>query len=276
MKKKSFLVLIILYCLSLAGCVQNTVNDPSTGEIVLSEKKYSYTDGTYIAYSAYYDNNGYAPVMQLVVSGGIVDSVRFDYFRADGSRYSQNTAESLAEEVSVFKSEVKSLNSTLLQSQTYTDLNALSDTDLNDVYTKFAETLFAKLLSGDTSPAGIVLGQVYSAAAEKNAYGYAPTLIVTYENNEITAVSFSQISDLGENISDLKVYTDLYHTQNAITYAQALEYLNTVPTDKATLTKAISTGIDRTLLNAYNRLAAQIAAKHHPFQSDPYSLFSSK
>ncbi|MFA0816591.1 MAG: hypothetical protein ACC608_12495 [Anaerofustis sp.] len=273
-KKILSFIFIVLFAATAAGCMSDSVNDPSTGEIITYQNKYQYIDGTYVAYGTYYNDNGYVPALLLTVQNGIVVCADFDLFDAQGNRYSQNASADTSEDRSLFRTEVKSLNSALLQSQNYTQLDTGSAT--GELYQKLASVLFPLLISGDTTPAAVDMALTYHASAAANAYGYYPMLSVTYSDAIITKIEFVQLDAQNNNIVNLKEYTDTYRAKNGITYQDALAMLETIPDDSATLTKTQVTGIDKDLLSTYNKLASAVSAKHQIFQSDPTSLFSSK
>ena len=274
MKKLSCLLILLLLCTTTVGCMSEYANDPNNGEILKYENKYAYIDGTYLAYGTYYNNEGYVPAMQLTVKNGIINRVRFDLFDTVGTAYSEITDPALAEEISLFNTEVKSLNSALLQAQTYTQLD--TDNDTNTIYHNMASALFANLTTGVTDPIPVDFANTYSALGAINTYGFYPILTVSYSGALITQTSFAQLDAQNHDIADLKTYTDLYDQKNDLSYRDAIAILNTLPNDKMTLGKSTEAGLDKDLLAVYNKLAAVVAAKHQPYQSDPLSLFSSK
>ena len=274
MKKLSCLLILLLFCTATVGCMPEYANDPNNGDILKYENKYAYIDGTYLAYGTYYNNEGYVPAMQLTVQNGIIKRVRFDLFDTAGTPYSQITDTALAEDISLFNTEVKSLNSALLQAQTYTQLD--TDNITAAIYQTMASALFANLKTGITEPLTVDFANTYSAIGSINTYGYYPMLTVSYSGALLTQISFTQIDAQNHDIADLNAYTGLYDQKNDLSYRDALSILNALPNDKTTLGKSTGAGLDKDLLAVYNKLASVVGAKHQSFQSDPLTLFSNK
>lgn len=277
--KKLFqiIVLVCFYTVILFGCTKNIAVDSNTQGIDATNKRHIYQDGQYTAHASYFNDEGYAPILEICVTDGIITNIYYDLYSSNGTYFSMLTDEKFKSDIQSFNTELKSLNTQLLQSQTYLRPEVVSSSQLQANYTAMTSALIPKMLSGDHSSTKVALAQSYTATGSvMNEFGYYYKLSVKYYNDVITEIKFIQINEEGEDIivPDQKL-NDFYDQYN-IDYLEFLDMIQSIPEDRLILQKVSPIELYDPLFEVYNELAAIIDAKRTEFIYDTQSLFSNK
>ncbi len=200
MKKKLTAIFILLSVLFTASCESGLINDADTGEINLSENKYSYSDGTYICGYDYYDENGYFAAMKMDIVGGIIKSVRFDYFDKKGNALSEAKSEALAETISNLKSTRRSLYTQTLANQRISGIQySKSDRFTTDYLSLASDILFSAANSYDKVIIKESINK-YHAAIEITPEVTAE-LSATFISDDISEITFDILAQSGASLS---------------------------------------------------------------------------
>ena len=276
-KTVSFILLTCFYMVILFGCTKNIAVDPNTQELDTADKKYLYQDGQYIAHASYFNDDGYAPILEVCVTDGIITNVYYDLYSRDGTYFSMLTDEKLKSDLQSFNTELKSLNTRLLQTQTYVQSETASSSLLQTNYIEMTSALIPKMLNGDHSVIDVALTQSYTATdSEINQLGYYYQLTVKYYNDVIVEIKLVQINDEGEDIFASNQKLKDFNDQYGIEYLEFLEMIQSIPEDRHTLQKSSPIETFAPLFQAYNTLTETIDEKHSEFSYDAQTLFSNK
>ena len=278
MKKQfSFIILACFYMVILFGCTKNIAVDPNTQGIATASKKYIYQDGQYTAYASFYNNEGYAPILQICVTDGIITNIYYDLYSSDGTYFSMLADEKFKSDIQSFNTELKSLNTRLLQTQTYLQPEIVSSSQLQANYIAMTSALIPKMLSGDHSSTKVALAQFYTATGTAmNELGYYYQLSVKYYNDVITEIKFIQLNEEGEDILASNQKLNDFYDQYNIDYLEFLDLIQSIPEDRLMLQKVSPVESYDPLFEAYNVLTKTIDTKHAEFLYDAQALFSNK
>ena len=263
--------------LILFGCTKNIAVDPSTQGIDTANKKYVYQDGQYTAYASYYNDEGYAPILEICVTNGIITNIYYDLYSSDGTYFSMLADEKFKSDVQSFNTELKSLNTRLLQTQTYLQPETVPSSQLQTNYIAMTSALIPKMLSGDHSATEIPLAQSYTATdTVMNELGYYYQLSVKYYDDVITEIKFLQLNEDGEDILVSSQKLSDFHDRYKIDYLEFLDMIQPKPEDRLTLQKVSPIEAYDPLFEVYNTLAETIDKKHAEFLYDAQLLFSNR
>ena len=277
--KKLFLIIILtcFYLIILFGCTKNIAVDPSLEGLDTVDKKYVYQDGQYTAHASYFNDEGYAPILEICVKDGIMTNIFYDLYSIDGTYFSMLADEEVKSEIQSFNNELKSLNTRLLQSQTYLRPEIVSSSQLQTNYIEMTSTLIPKMLSGDQNAVEVALSESYTATSTSmNEFGYFYQLSVRYSNDIISEIKLVQLNEQGEEVlpsnQELKDFNDHY----GIDYFQFLDMIQSIPEDRLTLQKISPNEAYDPLFEVYNTLTEIIDKKHTELLYDSHVLFSNR
>lgn len=273
MKKIRIAVMVALLPLLLSGCLYTTLNDAESGEIVIGELKRPFQDGVYCAYSAYLNNDGYCAVMKVSVNNNMITAINFDYADTAMHRFSRNMPGASAEAVQSFKTTIKNLTSIVIADQEYLSIRSLATDKMSKDFLALIVLIYPNLQSGDTSVQALVQSESYTASSAALYNGYRPTLTVEYTGNAVSLINFSMTDDNGNVLETANAPEGTLPKDSAYTYANIIQYINTVPDDKQTLYKSAPSSEWNFLFNMYNALTSDIREKHVPANIDVTSVF---
>lgn len=268
-------VFITVMILTQSACASGNINDRETGDIILGEKKYSYTDGTYVAHSAFYNDSGCAYAMLIKVENGLINTVYFDRFDTALNAYSLSAAASDSESSEHFGADVKSLCTSLLQEQTYRTNVSSSDPTPYE-FAELAKACTENASAGNFAPIAVHEEQTYTASVSSVYYPVISSLGVRYTNSEISQIDFYQTNPDGNKLTNYPPNPDGSIADRDYSYSDQINSLNAIPEDRITLHKAGYLPAGEALFADYNALCSAILAKREAFAPDVYSLFSSR
>lgn len=200
MKKIIIVLTALLMILPLFSCEKDLVNNADTGEIIIAENKYTYTDGTYYASYDYFDSDGYCPAMMMKINGGVIRNVRFDYFTKDNTPLSENTDESYSEKAASLRSLRKSLYTQTLASQSLTGITYSQSDKFSVDYLSLAREILTS--AGKDGENVIILRSVNAYSAEYPLdEGIFAKLTVTFVSKDISSIVFSITDENGNAIT---------------------------------------------------------------------------
>ena len=256
MKKIILLILSLLLVLPVCSCERDLINNADTGEIILTEKKYSYTDGTYYAGYGYIRPDGTSPAAMVIISDGLIKSIRFDYFNSSADSVLENKDAENPEKINELKSARKALYNQTLSMQSVTGINYTRD----DVFTEDYLTLISAILrsasSGGQTTMILPLSGVYEAR-ENITDELTAVMKVSFLSDNISDISFDIISPDGNSIAeDEALCTELF----GITpedFREVRNVLEKLPVDNS-LSKTDGDESLEKIFAIYNDLSAQI------------------
>ncbi|MBR6800783.1 MAG: hypothetical protein IKM61_03425 [Eubacteriaceae bacterium] len=256
MKKIILLILSLLLVLPVCSCERDLINNADTGEIILTEKKYSYTDGTYYAGYGYFRPDGTSPAAMVIISDGLIKSIRFDYFNSSADSVLENKDAENPEKINELKSARKALYNQTLSMQSVTGINYTRD----DVFTEDYLTLISAILrsasSGGQTTMILPLSGVYEAR-ENITDELTAVMKVSFLSDNISDISFDIISPDGNSIAeDEALCTELF----GITpedFREVRNVLEKLPVDNS-LSKTDGDESLEKIFAIYNDLSAQI------------------
>ena len=257
-KTVSLLLVLFLLFSIISACGKNDTTD----EITL---KYNYYDGEYIAYDSYFDDEGYAYAMKMVVSEGIITHIFFDKYDTDYKALSNSDDPELQEAAKLFSSDIKSLNSAVFQSQYYSSIN---DTPVNDEilrknYYQLAVLLIRAALNEDAEKTISVSNRnTYVRNSEIFSERYTARLALDYSGEYISGISFYITDEYGLKIDSFPIEAD----ETYLSYSEQLRTLSLYESDEISAQKEDSNGnILPELLSVYNKLCNEIEKSRKTF-----------
>ncbi len=200
--KKKFIVLLLLTAslIFIVSCEKDLINNADTGEIVLSEPKYTYADGTYFCGYDYFGQDGYAAAMKMVVDKGVIKSIRFDYFDKNGKAMSETDDDTMQASVSELRSVRKSLYNHTLAKQNISGLqHSSADRFTRDYCTLASEILYSASSDGENIITAKSIN-TYSSTVNLTQNVLA-TLTVTCLSDEISELDFDITDPNGSSLS---------------------------------------------------------------------------
>lgn len=274
MKKFIVYIIIILSVFSFTGCKSKYINKPEDGSIKEFEIRNKYKDGKYIVTGDYFDNDGKVAFLKITVNDGLIKKVKFDYIYKDSSFMSKKSSKEI-EDIETITFHIKNLNSKTVQQQGI--IPNEKDGEYSKItydYITLLSALLKKAEQEDTEISTVTLNQTYSQTQESDNEGYESTLEVSYKNNVIKKVSFTQKDSNGDNKADNKDFIESYYKKYNISYKKHITKLEEMSIDSETLEAVIITE-PNPLTSTYNLLASKINEKRIAFNPKDYSSLSS-
>ncbi|NLW69590.1 MAG: hypothetical protein GX061_00675 [Eubacteriaceae bacterium] len=274
--KKIIALLTVFVLIITAGCAnKGIINDPDTGLITPEEPEFTYTDGKYIVYTDYYDPAGYAAAIQLIVTEGIITQSNFDIFDTKLNRYTKTEDEALLDSAEALRTEIKSLNTHLMQAQSSTGLKSVSE--YGSYYIILVRQAIKNAAEGVNTPTAVSLRQEYRAEAQDTSQENTPPLIsgltAAFMGDEIISLNFSQTME-GKRVQDWPNIYPSVEQEEEYTYSRAIALINEMPENSESLIKESPCERAKALFNTYNTLAEEITKRHKKFEANYSSLFS--
>ena len=272
-KKILCVISFMLPLFFLMSCSSEIINNKDTGDIVLTDKKYAYIDGTYVAFYTYYNDEGNAYAMKITVENGLINTVNFDMFDYALNAYSQTAPTT---QRAHFSSSVTTLCASLMQNQTFKANTSESD-KVAYAFMLLAKACTNSASTGDTTPIAVYEdSSVYNSSIPSLHYNAVSSLSVKYQNGALSQITFSQSSAEGSRISAYPSRLDEVVYDYVVSYSDMVNFFNTLPEDGATLYKATCPPAGELFLDDYNTLCSIILSKRVVFSADVYSLFSNR
>lgn len=265
--RTALIMMTMIFVISSSACTdRRSVNDADTGEVQPGELKYSYTDGSYKAYTPYYNDEGYAAAMKLTVENGIISEIRFELYDRDMEPYSQRYGEEYEAENEEFRSTVKNLNTRFMQAQSSDDLR--SSSRYAEYYLPLARECEAMALEGAEEEREVILTEEYNASIvpeeeSEDALSYA--LTVRYQGEKVIYISFRELSSDGKRLTGFPEGF-VPPEEVSVTYQEMSNYLNLVTEDMTELKKDNPWDCPLNEIDMYNVLSDMIERKHVWFE----------
>ncbi|MDR2520305.1 MAG: hypothetical protein LBC69_04575 [Eubacteriaceae bacterium] len=261
-------------CLALAialiACSGESLADEN-GKIEVGRLKHAYTDGSYIAYGSYISDSGFAPALQIYVSGGVINKASFDYFSIDGQRLSASTEFTSSEKLAQLNSDRQKLANELIQNQDPDSVDiAAPETEYARDFRALAKALALKLVAYD-KPVAVNFKYEYKALYQDNATGQVFTLNVVCLGGEIQSISFRHFLPPGREARLDENYISGFFAQYGIPYAEEVGKLEKTEGSIESFAKDLPPANGPAFLyEAFNAMASEISVIAKPV---PASLF---
>lgn len=256
MKKNFIVIILILFSLIFCSCSNDTINNKETGKVKDYEYEQKYKNGTYYAYSKYFNDSKEYPVLSVRVKNKIITKVEFYYIN---SKY--EVVKNLANEQFL----IDNLNTLVLQNQGKIKYE-LEQEDLSFILTDYNVLLSSviSMMKGEDKLSHIVdIDYEYSSKSKIDNFGYISELKVAYKNDIISDVKFVQINSIGEGKDSH--YTEEFLSKNGIGYEDYIKSISSLSIGKRKLIKSENSLSED---NIYNRLAKQINDKRKRVKRD--------
>lgn len=184
--------------LLLTGCTEKElINDPTTGSILSIENLQSLNDGLYSAATNYYDSNGYAQQLSILIKNGLITRVNLkeiDKNQADRltTAGSDVTWENLA--VANLGTLYLRLYNELILSQNPDEIDAVSGaTQTSERYVKLSKAILAQAAKGDHEPIKIDTLDTYSITSPPDRDGYQGLMEASFNGSTLIALNYDEI-----------------------------------------------------------------------------------
>jgi major membrane immunogen (membrane-anchored lipoprotein)/predicted small secreted protein len=187
-----------------------------------------YVDGTYKAANETFATNGWRPFLNLVVRSGKIDSVVFDYEKADGSLKSADAgyAERMFAKSGVTPVEAaEKLTASLKASQDITMVDTVTGaTSTSNNFKNLATALLKNAEAGNKADVRIGTG-TYKAAGVPDERQWKPEIEITYTNGRITEIAYKEAKADGSSKTTDPGYATRYRTEEGLTFGEMVDRL---------------------------------------------------
>jgi len=270
MTKKFFLILLIPLLL-LSACSKDYVND-SEGQIPFPEQSPVLLDGEYHASFEHGNNEGYRPEMAVTVKEGLITRVNYREISLDGKDKISD-----AEYYEAFKEE-HNLDLQALYLRLYTNLiknqstNSLPSTgdfpDMRNYFKKLSDSIILSARRGLTDPSLIPMDDVYYDTGEYDSNGYNGRISITYVNNVIIDVKYTEMNQNDEPKEDIEDLDEVYQQHYGISLGEMFDlYANQIIQNNSIAPLDSITGATRTQ-EKINSLLEVIRERRFPFEME--------
>ncbi|MCL1802378.1 MAG: hypothetical protein FWG30_01875 [Eubacteriaceae bacterium] len=257
----------------MLSCTKPQIKD-EYGAIQVGELAASYKDGEYIAHYAYYEpKSGYAPVLKLNVSGGVINSVDFDYYNDIGEKRSEEQTDNTIA-IEMLKSDRKTLNQDLIRKQkaSFDGASALRSEWAAD-YKKLAEELINSMTKEYSGPIAIYNNMNYGAVYTDLATARVFSLSVDAFGDELVSIRFRQYLSADVRAEEDLLYIESFLSEHGMDYLQEVEILEELKGDIDAFEKIMPEGYPVPVLyEAFNTMASQISELASPFSLESLEL----
>ncbi len=258
MKKTISVILIFFLILPLFSCEKSLINDADTGQIVLSDNRYSYADGTYFCAYDYFDEDGLCAAMKTIIKDGIIKSIRFDYFDKDGNALSDTQNEELSARSAELRSVRKSLYTQTLASQSLSGIGYSHADRFSVDYLSLANEILSSAKSGGGQTLIIKSVNTYTATSPLTENIIAG-LTVTFNSETISGIDFDITGENGSSlVLDGATCMEVFGLSAEQT-SQVISALEKV-TDPMNPEKENTEESLKTIFDVYNSLAEKITS----------------
>lgn len=271
--KKLLALLLCLCSLCLNSCGSEHVNDSERGDILVGEKRYRYVDGSYSAFSDYFDADGNACALKLKIQGGVLAEVSFDYFDTKYTERSVLHDEARAEELAQYRTSRKSLAGLLLSDQTISS-SSLYRSGVGSDFAALAVRALANAESGDAALCPVSFVRSYTAEAPLSVgqYELFAKLTLSYSADRVNRVSFDIVDAEGTSIRELDDAAASVFSASGLSAVSILAELSKLPeADLPLLRTDIPTGAEE-IYSAFNTLVGRLAEKHRAVDAERIGL----
>jgi major membrane immunogen (membrane-anchored lipoprotein) len=270
MTKKFFLILLIPLLL-LSSCSKDYVND-SEGQIPFPEHSPVLTDGEYFASFEHGNNEGYRPEMTVTVKEGLITRVNYREVSLDGKDKISD-----AEYFEAFKEE-HNLDLQALYLRLYTNLiknqstNSLPSTgdfpDMRNYFKKLSDSIILSARRGLTDPSLISMDDIYYETGEYDSNGYNGRISITYINNVIIDVKYTEMNQNDEPKEDMVDLNEVYQQHYGMSLGEMFDlYTNQIIQNNSIASLDSITGATRTQ-EKINSLLDSIRERRFPFEME--------
>jgi len=257
MKKKFIVIFLILFSFTFCSCSNDTINNKETGKVKDYEYEQKYKNGTYYAYSKYFNDSNEYPVLLVRVKNKIITKVRFYYVN---SKY--EVVKNLANEQFL----IDNLNTLVLQNQGKIKYE-LEQEDLRFIlsdYNVLLNSVISMMKGEEDKSSHIVdIDYEYSSKSKMDNFGYISELKVSYANEFISDVKFMQTNSIGEGRDSH--YIEEFASKNSIEYEDYIKSISALSIGKR---KVVQVKDVFSEVRVYNELAKEINNKRKKVKRD--------
>ncbi len=221
-KMKKFFVLIFIVMFCFCGCSEQSINNKETGQVEKTSLKRDYIDGNYEVYGDYYDNDGKVPFLKMIIEGGIIINVNFDYYFKDGSLCSEGE---ITDEVEALLLHIKSLNSEVLQRQGSFDIKESEEYDrVNSAYKILLVEALDMAINEGTGVDFASIPNTYSYTSKvADKEGYIKTLSITYLGGSVISIELEEKNAQGLSKINDEAFLLAFEEENELGYRYFVE-----------------------------------------------------
>jgi major membrane immunogen (membrane-anchored lipoprotein) len=204
--KRALFILILSSLFLFTACQENDIiNDPETGEILVSESS-DLQDGEYRAATSHYDERGYGQVLTLSIRNGIITVVDFQEINLNGqNRLQLEGSETSWDKIAPLNldSLYFKLYSDLLLNQRSSKVSAISGaTQTSRIFILLAQSAINQSLSGNHELVTLDTTITYIINSQADADHFQGVMTATFSGDTLTSLNYDELnSDTGETRS---------------------------------------------------------------------------
>lgn len=162
----------------------------------------TYKDGIYKATYDSFDANNWKAFIEVQIRGGVIVSASFDDINPSGEYKTQNQwySQTMKQNAGLSPLEAANELADRLVVRNGADVDGIAGATITSKrFFELAKAALEKASVGDLETAVLPLDETYTVEGDRDAEGYLPRLVLTFENGKITKVVFDQIHLNGES-----------------------------------------------------------------------------
>lgn len=223
MKQKLLMTICCVILLLFAACNATEPNPSDQSE------KEVYVDGEYTIIADHVDSHGWAPMVKVTIADGKITSGKMDYMKPGGDLKSQDEsyAISMSEQTGITPKEAyDELNKRIIEAQ-QANVEAVSGaTSSSNWFNQLAAIGLEKAKEGEKGKFYVPLDDSYSASNEGfNEQGWQGEISITYSDNKITSVDYTEVDNQGNKKEEDKSYQNQMKAETGISWNEAVNQL---------------------------------------------------
>jgi major membrane immunogen (membrane-anchored lipoprotein) len=186
------------------------------------------TDGTYTGTYDAMDSHGWKPQMTVVIKGGKIADVSFDYVNKKGELKTKDVGYNkamMAKNKTNPEKAYPELAKALVAKQDAPVDAVTGATGSSANFNALAVALVAKAKAGDKSPTVLGMNETYAAEDQLDKYGYKAKIQITFENGRISKVDYDEFDKDGKSKKADEKYAKNMKAKSKVSPAEAITKL---------------------------------------------------
>ncbi|MFP4365079.1 MAG: FMN-binding protein [Spirochaetia bacterium] len=227
MKTTLFKIGIVFFSLFLLFACGGGEEEAS-GSAQAIEGEGPYVDGTYSGTYDHFDSHGWKPQLQITIQNGNISRVGFDYVNTQGQQKSQDAsyAERMEPRAGTTPAEAFDEMERRLADRQEAGIDAVSGaTHSTENFNALAEEVLENARNGNSNDVVLPMNGTYTAEGEFGDHGWKPTLSITFQDGEITDVTYDEVNEDGDSKRESEDYAERYSEQSGLTPDDAFSQL---------------------------------------------------
>jgi major membrane immunogen (membrane-anchored lipoprotein) len=183
-----------------------------------------YVDGTYAGTYDAMDSHGWKPQMTLVVKGGKIADLTFDYVNKKGELKTKDAGYNkamMAKNKTNPEKAYPELAKKVIAKQDAPVDTVTGATSSSANFNALAVALVAKAKAGDKAATLLPMNETYVAEDQLDKYGYKGKVQITFENGKISKVDYDEFDKNGKSKKADEKYAKNMKAKSKVTPAEA-------------------------------------------------------